>query len=85
MTEHPVRPATAASAERIRRRLAATPDVELSVEELQALADHGIDPDEVRRIAMQDHDVEEVSDHDRPTTREDLEALVIAEEDDAGI
>lgn len=85
MTERPVRRATAARADRIRRRLAAAPEMELSAEELQALADHGIDPDEVRRIALTDRDLDEVSDHDRPTARDDLEALLIAEDDPPAI
>lgn len=85
MTERPVRRATAARADRIRRRLAAAPEMELSAEELQALADHDIDPDEVRRIALVDRDLDEVSDHDRPTARDDLEALLIAEDDPPAI
>ncbi|MBW3606651.1 MAG: hypothetical protein KY460_17435 [Actinobacteria bacterium] len=59
--------------------------MELSAEELQALADHDIDPDEVRRIALVDRDLDEVSDHDRPTARDDLEALLIAEDDPPAI
>lgn len=82
MTQHRNRRASAARAEGIRRRLAAAPELELTVEELQALADHRIDPDEVRRIALQDRDVDEVSDHDRPTARDDLEALVLTENDE---
>lgn len=85
MTERPVRRATAARAHRIRRRLAAAPEMELSAEELQALADHDIDPEEVRRIALVDRDADEVSDHDRPTARDDLEALLIAEDEPPAI
>lgn len=81
MTEGPTRRASAARAARIRRRLATTPELELNAEELRALADHDIDPDEVRRIALADREADEVSDHDRSTVRDDLEALMIAEED----
>lgn len=81
MSDGPTRRASASRADGIRRRLAATPELELTVEELQALADHGIDPDEVRRIALADRETDEVSDHDRPTVRDDLEALVTAEDD----
>lgn len=82
MTERSERRASAARAHRIRRRLAAEPRLELSQEELRALADHDIDPDEVRRVALADRGVDEVSEHDRPTVRDDLEALVVAEDDD---
>ena len=71
--------ASASRAEGIRRRLAAQPELELTPEELRALADHDIDPEEVRRIALQDREVDEVSEHDRPTARDDLEALFLAE------
>ncbi len=82
MSDRSVRRASAAHADRIRRRLAAEPSLELSQEELRALADHDIDPEEVRRVALTDREVGEVSDHDRPTVRDDLEALVVAEDDD---
>jgi hypothetical protein len=84
MSDRPVRRGSSARAEGIRRRLAASPELELSGEELRALADHGIDPDEVRRIALADRMTDEVSEHDRPTVRDDLEALVIAEDDPPG-
>lgn len=82
MSDRSVRRPSAAHADRIRRRLAAEPSLELSREELRALADHDIDPEEVRRVALTDREVDEVSDHDRPTVRDDLEALVVAEDDD---
>ncbi|HSJ46562.1 MAG TPA: hypothetical protein VK923_17935 [Euzebyales bacterium] len=78
------RRASAARADGIRRRLAAKPSLELTPDELRALADHNIDPDEVRRIAMADREVDEVSEHDRPTARDELEALVISEGDEPG-
>jgi hypothetical protein len=51
------------------------------MEELQALADHGIDPDEIRRMALADRETDEISDHDRPTVHDDLEALVMDEDE----
>jgi hypothetical protein len=75
------RRASAARAEGIRRRLDAQPELELDAEELQALADHGIDPDEVRRIAFERREAE-VSIHDRDTARDKLEALVLEHSQD---
>ena len=85
MTERSVHRGSAAQADRIRRRLAAEPELELSHEELGVLADHDIDPEEVRRIASADRVADEVSDHDRPTVRDDLEALIVAEDDDSRV
>jgi hypothetical protein len=68
--------------ERVRRRLAAQPEIELTDEELRALADEGIDPDDVRRLARERHDNDEASDHDRDTARDDLEGLVMGQDDD---
>lgn len=68
--------------ERVRRRLAAQPEIELSDEELRALADEGIDPDDVRRLARERRDQDEASEHDRDTARDDLEGLVMGQEDD---
>lgn len=62
--------------ERVRRRLAARPELELSEEELRALADEGIDPDDVRRIANERQVLDETSDHDRDTARDGIEGLV---------
>ena len=67
--------------ERIRRRLTATPELELTDEELRALADDGIDPDEVRRIAREGTDPLEASDHDRDTARDEIEGLVLEQDD----
>lgn len=75
---------TAARAADIRGRLAADPALELDAEELEVLADHGIDPEEVRRIALLHDDAEEVSDHDRETVRDDLEALLLTEGEEPG-
>jgi hypothetical protein len=68
--------------ERVRRRLSAQPEIELSDEELRALADEGIDPDEVRRVAREGTDPLEASDHDRDTARDELESLAFEQGDD---
>jgi hypothetical protein len=65
--------------ESVRRRLAAQPELELSEEELAALADEGIDPDDVRRIAREGSD-DEASIHDRDTARDALEGLTFEAE-----
>ncbi|HEY8341198.1 MAG TPA: hypothetical protein VIK95_15115 [Egibacteraceae bacterium] len=70
--------------ERVRRRLSAQPEIELTDEELRALADEGIDPDEVRRLALEGTDTtQEASDHDRDTARDHLEGLVHEQDDDS--
>ena len=66
--------------ERVRRRLSAAPEVELSDEELRALADEGIDPEDVRRLARESNDPLEASDHDRDTARDEIEGLVREQE-----
>jgi len=63
------------------RRRSDTPEIELSDEELRALADEGVDPDDVRRIARERNDPE-ASDHDRDTARDDLEGLTSQAEED---
>lgn len=68
--------------ERIRRRLTAQPELELTEEELVALADEGIDPDDVRRLARERRDPVEASEHDRDTARDELEGLVQEQEDE---
>lgn len=67
--------------ERVRRRLAAQPELELSEEELRALADEGIDPEDVRRLARDRREQDEASEHDRDTARDELEGLVREQED----
>ncbi len=69
-------------AERVRRRLSAQPELELSPEELRALADEGIDPEDVRRLARERTDDQEASEFDRDTARDQLEGLVLGQEDD---
>jgi hypothetical protein len=66
---------------RERRRAGDQPELELTDEELRALADEGIDPDEVRRLARERRD-SEASDHDRDTARDELEGLVTETEDE---
>ena len=70
------------SGERVRRRLSAQPEIELSEEELRALADEGLDPDEVRRVALEGSDVLEASEHDRDTARDELEGLAFEQGED---
>lgn len=68
--------------ERVRRRLSATPEIDLTDEELRALADEGIDPDDVRRVALETPDPIEASDHDRDTARDELEGLASEQDED---
>jgi hypothetical protein len=59
-----------------------TPEIDLSDEELRALADEGVDPDDVRRVARERRDALDASDHDRDTARDDLEGLVLERDED---
>ena len=68
--------------ERVRRRLSAQPEIDLTDEELRALADEGIDPDDVRRVAREAGDSIEASDHDRDSARDELEGLVFEQEEE---
>lgn len=68
--------------QRVRRRVMERPEVELSDEELRALADDGIDPEDLRRIARERSDALEASDHDRDTVRDELEGLTFEAEED---
>ncbi len=68
--------------EAARRRIQLSPEVELSDEELLALADEGIDPEEVRRLARERPAGEErVSPHDRDTVRDELEGLTLEDDE----
>ncbi|MDP8969625.1 MAG: hypothetical protein M3N52_03835 [Actinomycetota bacterium] len=62
--------------------MAEPPELELDNEELRALADEGIDPDDVRRLARERRDNDEASEHDRDTARDDLEGLVLGQQED---
>lgn len=70
--------------ERVRRRLDAQPELELTDEELRALADEGIDPDDVRRLARDRREQDEASVHDRDSVRDALEGLVREQDDEYG-
>lgn len=70
----------APGAARVRRRTD-SPEIELSDEEVRALADEGVDPDDIARLARERNDPE-ASDHDRDTARDDLEGLASQAEDD---
>lgn len=78
--DQPRRRASASAGERVRRRLYDQPELELTDEELRALADEGIDPDDVRRLARERRDADEVSEHDRDTARDDVEGLALERE-----
>jgi hypothetical protein len=67
--------------ERVRRRLAAEPELELTDEELRALADEGLDPEDVRRAARQTPEQFEVSPHDRDTVRDHIEGMMLEDDD----
>lgn len=68
--------------ERVRRRLSAQPELELNEEELRALADEGIDPDDVRRLARERREDEEASPHDRDTPRDAIEGMILEADED---
>lgn len=55
--------------------------LDLSDEELRALADEQLDPEEVARLAREDDDEQEASDHDRDTTRDRIEGLLLEQEE----
>ncbi|HEX6254792.1 MAG TPA: hypothetical protein VFZ70_03180 [Euzebyales bacterium] len=57
---------------------------DLSDEELRALLDDNVDPDELERVSRDAVDDEqEASDHDRDTPRDRLEGLLFEQDDDA--
>jgi hypothetical protein len=63
------------------RRGDPTPD--LSDEELRALADTNVDPDDVVRVASDaDDDEQEASDHDRDTPRDRIEGLLLEQDEE---
>ncbi len=67
--------------DRIRRRIHAEPDLVLTEDELRSLADEGIDPEEVREAARRVPEQPEASIHDRDTPRDHVESLVRDEDD----
>ncbi|HSK98537.1 MAG TPA: hypothetical protein VK891_18060 [Euzebyales bacterium] len=66
---------------RERRRDSGGDELELTDEELRALADENIDPEEVIRLARED-DEQEASEHDRDTARDRIEGLLLEQEED---
>lgn len=77
------RPAEPPPGPRVRRRPAdERPEIELSDEELTALADEGIDPDDVRRLSTRERDGQEASEHDRDTARDEIEGLTLEQQDE---
>jgi hypothetical protein len=61
---------------RSRRRESAAEELELTDEELRALADENIDPEEAIRLAREDEE-QEASEHDRDTARDRSEGLML--------
>ena len=66
--------------QRVRQRVYDRPEVELSDEELRALVDEGIDPEDLRRLARERSDALEASEHDRDTVRDEIEGLAFEAE-----
>lgn len=74
-----------AAPSRPRRRGAApvTTEPDLSDEEVRALLDDNVDPDEVERVARDAQDDEqEASDHDRDTPRDRIESLLLESDEE---
>lgn len=82
-TPRRTRARSSGAAERARRRIDASPEIELTDEELDALADEGVDPEDLRRVARQRAAEADkpVSPHDRDTPRDDLEGLTLEDEE----
>jgi hypothetical protein len=72
-------------AQRRTRRRAGVADpgdqVDLSEEELRALADENIDPEEALRLAREDTE-QEASEHDRDTPRDRIEGLLLEQDEE---
>lgn len=66
---------------RTRRRDTVVEQFELSDEELRALADENIDPEDAIRLAREGGD-QEASEHDRDTVRDRIEGLLLEQEDE---
>jgi len=74
---------TATNRTRRRGGASATAEPDLSEEEVRALLDDNVDPDEVERVARDAQDDEqEASDHDRDTSRDRLESLLLESDDE---
>ena len=66
---------------RTRRRAGGVGQDELSDEELRALADENIDPEDALRVVRDDTE-QEASEHDRDTPRDRIEGLLLEQDDD---
>lgn len=73
---------TEAARRRARRRGVNATELDLSDEELRALADDRVDPEDVARLADEENKEQEASDHDRDTVRDKLEGLLLEQEED---
>lgn len=68
---------------RSRPRDVAVDRPDLSDEEWRALVDDNVDPDDVMRLQRQaEGDEQEASDHDRDTTRDRLEGLLLEQDEE---
>ena len=75
-------PDGAAGRTRRRGNSTTTAPADLSEEEVRALLDENVDPDEVERVARDaEDDEQEASDHDRDTTRDRLESLLLEQDE----
>jgi hypothetical protein len=70
-----------ASQRRTRRRDSGVEQLELSDEELRALADENIDPEDAIRLARENGE-QEASEHDRDTARDRIEGLLLEQEEE---
>ena len=66
---------------RTRRREPGADQLELSDEELRALADENVDPEDAIRLAREDGE-QEASEHDRDTARDRIEGLLLEQEEE---
>lgn len=74
-------PTTRPTRPRSRPAAGEKPEIELSDEEVRALADEGVDPEEVQEASRRERDDQEASDHDRDTARDDIEGLAAEQEE----
>lgn len=80
-TAQPRRVRNGSTAEpRSRRRGSGGDAVDLTDEELRALADENIDPEDVLRAARDDEE-QEASEHDRDTPRDRIESMLLEREE----
>lgn len=81
MTRERPGPTTPPTGPRARPAAGEKPETELSDEELRALADEGVDPDEVQQVSRRERDGQEASDHDRDTARDEIEGLATEQDE----